>query len=148
MFCPKCGKEVSDNSTFCSQCGYKISNDNASSNKVGRYENQGIDMGITVFMILSIFLCALMCTVMLTMFSQFFEIFFPGITVASGLDVLFRIIPVIPLIWIIPMTIYFVIKSKSQQRIEIGYKICVLLFVNLIAGIMLLCRKENDQEDN
>lgn len=27
MFCPNCGKQISDNSKFCNFCGYQITND-------------------------------------------------------------------------------------------------------------------------
>ena len=49
-----------------------------------------------------------------------------------------------PLIWCIPMTIYLNGKLKSGEPIGIGFKVCTLLFVSLIAGILLLCRQENE----
>ncbi len=48
----------------------------------------------------------------------------------------------IPLIWCIPMTIYLNNKLKSGEPIGVGFKVCTLLFVSLIAGILLLCRPE------
>ncbi len=48
----------------------------------------------------------------------------------------------IPLLWTIPMTISVFKKSKNGTKISTGFKVCVLLFVNLIAGIILLC--DND----
>ena len=45
----------------------------------------------------------------------------------------------IPLIWAIPMTVYAFRKLDAKEPMGIGFKICVLLFVNLIAGILLLC---------
>ena len=47
-----------------------------------------------------------------------------------------------PLIWCIPMTVYAHNKLKSGEPIGIGFKVCTLLFVSLIAGILLLCRQE------
>lgn len=54
--------------------------------------------------------------------------------VAGGLSLL------IPLAWCIPMTIE-VNEYRQGRRAElsIGFKICVLLFVNVVAGILLLC---------
>ena len=49
-----------------------------------------------------------------------------------------------PLIWCIPMTIYVHNKLKAGEPISIGFKICTLLFVSLIAGILLLCRQERE----
>ena len=45
----------------------------------------------------------------------------------------------IPLLWTIPMTTYAIRKLNNHEPIGLGFKICTLLFVNLIAGIMLLC---------
>ncbi len=49
----------------------------------------------------------------------------------------------IPLAWCLPMTISGVNKMKRGEPISTGYKVCVLLFVNTIAGILLLCRKDS-----
>lgn len=52
----------------------------------------------------------------------------------------------IPLAWCIPMTVS-VFKSLNEGRpIGTGMKVCVLLFVNLIAGVCLLCM--NDEPAN
>ncbi len=49
----------------------------------------------------------------------------------------------IPLAWCIPMTIMYSNKLKTGEPISTGFKVCVLLFVNTIAGILMLCDKEN-----
>ena len=49
----------------------------------------------------------------------------------------------IPLAWCIPMTISYCKKIKNGQPIGTGFKICSLLFVNMIAGILMLCDKEH-----
>ncbi len=49
----------------------------------------------------------------------------------------------IPLIWCIPMTISVCNKLKNNEPISTGFKVCVLIFVNTIAGILLLTSKEN-----
>ena len=48
----------------------------------------------------------------------------------------------IPLAWNIPMTILVSNKLKNHQPIETGLKVCVLLFSNMISGILLLCMKD------
>lgn len=45
----------------------------------------------------------------------------------------------IPLAWMIPMTVSVSNKLKSGEEISVGLKVCTLLFVNVIAGILLLC---------
>ena len=49
-----------------------------------------------------------------------------------------------PLIWCIPMTIYANNKIRSGEPIGVGFKVCTLLFVSLVAGILLLCRQEKE----
>jgi len=49
----------------------------------------------------------------------------------------------IPLIWTVPMTVSYNRKTKNGEPISVGFKVCALLFVNLIAGILMLCDSEN-----
>lgn len=46
---------------------------------------------------------------------------------------------IIPLAWCLPITISIFKRFKERRPIGTGLKICALLFVNLIAGICLLC---------
>lgn len=45
----------------------------------------------------------------------------------------------IPLCWTIPMTIHYCKAVKESRPVGIGFKVCSLLFVSLIAGILMLC---------
>lgn len=49
----------------------------------------------------------------------------------------------IPLAWCIPMTITVFNRLRDRQPISTGMKVCVLLFVNIVAGICLLCMDNN-----
>lgn len=51
----------------------------------------------------------------------------------------------IPLAWCLPITISVFNKLRDGKPIGTGLKICTLLFVNIIAGICLLCMNEFDQ---
>lgn len=48
----------------------------------------------------------------------------------------------IPLAWCIPMTVSYSNKIKTGQPISTGFKVCTLLFVNTIAGILMLVDKD------
>ena len=48
----------------------------------------------------------------------------------------------IPLIWCIPMTMSVYKAYKGEKELTTGFKVCTLLFLNLIAGILLLCDKD------
>lgn len=48
----------------------------------------------------------------------------------------------IPLAWCIPMTVVYFSKTKKGEPVGTGFKVCSLLFVNTIAGILMLCDKD------
>lgn len=56
-------------------------------------------------------------------------------TVVTGLYIL-------PLAWCLPMTLSYCKKVKNKQPISTGFKVCILIFVNMVAGIVLLCDPE------
>ena len=47
----------------------------------------------------------------------------------------------IGLAWCLPMTISYSNRRKRGERVGTGFKICTLLFVNMIAGILMLCEE-------
>lgn len=49
----------------------------------------------------------------------------------------------LPLAWCIPITVSVFNKMEREEPVGTGLKICVLLFVSLVAGICLLCMDEN-----
>ena len=49
----------------------------------------------------------------------------------------------IPLAWCLPMTITYNKKIEQGESISVGFKVCCLLFVSAIAGILMLCDNEN-----
>lgn len=50
---------------------------------------------------------------------------------------------IIPLAWCVPMTLSYINKINNGQRVGTGFKVCTLLFVNTIAGILMLCDDDN-----
>lgn len=49
----------------------------------------------------------------------------------------------IPLAWCIPMTVSYFNSVKYNRPVSMALKICTLLFVNTIAGILMLCDQEH-----
>ena len=45
----------------------------------------------------------------------------------------------IPLCWTIPMTLHYCKATQEHRPLGTGFKVCSLIFVNLIAGILMLC---------
>lgn len=42
----------------------------------------------------------------------------------------------IPLCWTIPMTLKY---KKNNGHVSVGFKVCMLIFVNTVSGILALC---------
>lgn len=49
---------------------------------------------------------------------------------------------IVPLAWLIPMTIAIKKRQQSGEPLGTGFKVCILLFANLVSGILLLCDPE------
>lgn len=45
----------------------------------------------------------------------------------------------IPLAWCIPMTVSTFRKLDAGEKFSTGFKVCTLIFVSLVAGIIMLC---------
>lgn len=45
----------------------------------------------------------------------------------------------IPLAWMLPMTISYKNKIDRGEPVSLAFKICTLIFVSTIAGILMLC---------
>ena len=48
----------------------------------------------------------------------------------------------IPLAWCIPMPVSTFKKLDAGEKLSTGFKVCSLIFVNLIAGIIMLCSED------
>lgn len=74
--------------------------------------------------------------------------FFAQIDIAQFQEVLETIVIVaavialIPLLWRIPMSKKILKAMKEGTTLTTGFKVCTLIFVNPILGILLLCLKE------
>lgn len=47
-------------------------------------------------------------------------------------------IAIIPLCWTIPMTVHYFKSIKEHEPVSIAFKICTLLFINVIPGVLML----------
>ena len=131
MYCKNCGHQVDDKAVICTQCGCltdfgeKLNfnqNNQAQTNQPTPVQptNQtstSSNSDETLGTIAKVL--AIVSTVILGLY-------------------------IIPLAWMLPMTISLSNKLNNKEPISIGFKICILLFVNTIAGILLLCRKGDE----
>lgn len=69
-----------------------------------------------------------------------------GLAIASKIFLILGCIAqgwmLLPLAWCLPITISACKKMKKGEPVGTGLKVCALLFVSLIGGILLLCRSD------
>ncbi len=142
-FCAKCGQQLLDEDTFCSKCGSKQEaniNFNTTTYASTSYNSQSncesrnnLQLAAMIFMIIS---CA-WCVISFIMNS----ITNPN-NFAPGYAVLFAMSSLVPLLWILPMTIVYISKTKKKEKLSTAFKVCTLIFASVVAGILMLC--DND----
>lgn len=52
------------------------------------------------------------------------------------------VIYLIPLAWAIPMTVHYWKAVKNNRPVGTAFKVCTLLFINTVSGILMLCDKD------
>ena len=70
------------------------------------------------------------------------------ITVYNTICIVFALINLVPLCWSIPMTVVTYRGFQKKTKLSIAFKVCTLIFVNMISGILLLCDQEDWQDNN
>ncbi|MBE6702768.1 MAG: hypothetical protein E7585_05090 [Ruminococcaceae bacterium] len=48
----------------------------------------------------------------------------------------------VALAWCLPMTISYCNRVKNSKPIGVGFKVCALLFVSFVGGVLMLCDKD------
>ena len=114
-YCTYCGNEVHDEAIVCVHCGCAIQKSSTVA------ANPGLALAIKIFMVVGCVGQSLMLANM-------------GI-----------LIMLLPLAWCIPMTVSVFRSLNQGRRIGLPMKICALLFVNTIAGVLLLCLNDKNQ---
>lgn len=142
-YCSKCGNQLFEEAVICVKCGCSVGNTNGYSN-----QKSSSDSGLAIAAkVLSIITCVGLgiFTIMWTYIS-IMAFAFAGSEEYEVLAVLgiYGLVLLIILVVDICMTVSLCRKLKNKEPIGIGFKICMLLFVNMIAGILLLCMKEYD----
>ena len=121
--CNKCGTLVSDDEKICNNCGgesFDAAPDFDTAPELNGANGGSKPVGGTILQKLSKTLMGIMC----------------------GIGAL----AIFPLLYLLPFTIAYSKMVKKGQKIGIGFKICVLLFVNVFAGISMLC-DSSDKSD-
>ena len=120
MFCKNCGNEIDDKAFICVKCGCLTDNGELlkQQEKAINAKNDNNDQTLgNIAKVFAIVTCAI-CGIY-----------------------------IIPLLWMLPMTIVLCKKLNKNQKIGTAFKVFILLFLSTVAGILLLCRKGDKTED-
>ena len=133
MYCKNCGNQVDDRAVICTQCGCltdfgeKLNfNQNPQQHEERPTTTQVQQSNQTNTASSNEDTLGLVAKILMIVS-----------TVLTGLYI-------IPLAWMLPMTLSLSNKLNNKEPISVGFKICILLFGNTIAGILLLCRKDEN----
>ena len=120
-YCKHCGKAAMDDAIFCSHCGSALMGKK-------RGENQDVN-----------------CSSKKETTMRCVRPISGNRAVAKRMMILVTVLAafcIIPLLWCLPMTIYYCQKIKERKPVGVGFKICVLLFITRLGGILMLCDRE------
>ncbi len=112
-YCGNCGTALPDEANACSNCG-TFTNANTATAPASAPAAPKADSGIVVAVKVLLILA----------------------TVGMGWML-------IPLAWCIPMTVSYFKAVKEGRPVSIALKVCTLLFMSTIAGILMLCDQEH-----
>ncbi len=154
-YCTHCGAQVLKDAVICPKCGCSVKSRNTSN--VGT----GLQTAAKVLMILSCVGAAIAAVVMLILgiYASYAEGLLIGTNYLDDPDLielvelvdlmaLFYVMAAfcgIALLWAVPMTVHYFKATKNKQPVGVAFKICTLLFVNTISGILMLCDVSDNQ---
>lgn len=111
-YCSHCGNQIDDAAVVCPKCGCAVENQQTTAAAATTTEEKK----------------------------------FSGLQMAAFILMIISTVAIgwllVPLAWCIPMTVSYYNSVKNDRPVSMGLKVCTLLFVNLIAGILMLCDNE------
>ncbi len=130
-FCSKCGKELVDEAVVCVGCGCPVDSKQQTSQQYPQSNQQ---------------------------FTQYVnypvkkEKKYGGLATAAKVFAIISTVisgfSLLPLAWCLPITISFCNKVNNGEKVGLGLKICMLIFVSRLAGIFaLVMGKPKEKED-
>ena len=147
-FCTKCGAKLVDESAFCPKCGCAADLSFLHTSKKKKRKNiSGVTLAANICMSIDVILKAIEF-ILISCFAlevvHFFDSFFGGTqSDAWGWWLLVVLLGSIPLLWSLLMGSIYFKKTLNGKTVSIVFKICCLLSVNIIAGILMLCDNNN-----
>ncbi len=115
--CASCGAEILPHAAFCPYCGKSVNGEETEERAEPKWFEEPEQ------------------PVKDSNFKTAIKAFMLIGTVVYGLYIM-------PLLWCVPMTMSYFKKAKKREKTSLGFKICTLFFVNVIAGILMILDPE------
>ncbi len=117
-YCSKCGKQIEDNNEFCPYCGARTDStaNSVAQEATANHSSSQNEKQLNALELIAFIFMILSC-----------------VSVGCFL---------IPLCWMIPMTVIYYKSVKEGKSISVAFKVCTLLFVNLLSEILMLVDEE------
>ena len=112
-YCPNCGTKIEAGTSFCPKCGLKITEPI----KPEVIENAAQS----------------------TMNDKDHEILRQVAWVFMIISTIIGGIFLIPLCWMLPMTLHYNKCRYEHRKVGVGFAVCTILFLNAISGILIIC---------
>ena len=172
-YCPKCGTELADESAYCSKCGawqyveaqsqqgqfttHNPPEPKPPYNKTVATVNRILLMVECVSLFLTV-LAAIVCTTLSAtwleeikhMMQDLEQEYGGAISSVYWMFANFGVVGIwmkaLPLAWVLPMTLNYIKKSKANEPTTLAFKICTLIFVSLLVGVLMLCCEQNAEK--
>lgn len=149
MFCPNCGAENADNSMFCGNCGTSLNQNNNAQDTVKGFDPNTANAQ-PFMQDAQPYMQPVPQSVQYNQYGQYIPYAKPQDNSMNTVIKVFMILScvfgacfyLIPLAWRVPMTVHAFKKLDAGEPIGTGFKVCTLLFVGLIPGILLLVRND------
>jgi len=157
-YCTFCGEGLPDDAIFCTKCGRKtvFVQSEAKYPDDAAKRNSTLTSIAKIFMIISCALSGLIALIYTALAILGGAIGFYAFEVESGIDpsivmgayigacIVIAACFTLPLAWAIPMTVHVFKADREGKPLSTAFKVCTLIFVSIIPGILLLCRTEKE----
>jgi len=147
-YCVHCGQEMLDEAVVCVKCGRNTTN-STTKNGTDNCSKYCARCGAEIYSDAVVCLnCG--CSVQqpkkdITTASDTEEILTTIVKVFLIIGCISQGWLIVPLAWCIPITMSIFKSLREKQSISMGMKICTTIFVNIVAGVCLLCM--NDEKN-
>jgi len=146
-YCVHCGAELKEGADVCLSCGRRIVREEPKA-KSSSNANNALATIAKVFMILTCAECVLVALWLLLVafvsgFGFYYDPDFVPVQIVLGI---YAAAFLLPLAWSIPLTVHVFRCTQKNEPISVATKICILIFVNMISGILLLCMTNPDSK--